>query len=112
MLYIERNAQGSIVALHRSANEKTTESTPADQQDIAIFLAEHSPENPSGEKFIRTDIDLVRVLEDLIELLIEKKLIRLTDLPQAAQGKLLNRKQIRDTDHILPKLLIDEDQLL
>ncbi len=42
-----------------------------------------------------SDMRLVRVLEDVIDLLIERGLIRFTDLPQSAQGKLLERKSLR-----------------
>ncbi len=112
MLHIERNAQGQIIALHTSAKENTTKATSDNDPAIALFLAEHGATNPSEDKFIRTDIELVRVLEDLIELLISKNIIRLTDLPLAAQDKLLNRKQIRDFGSINSKLLVDEDELL
>ena len=41
------------------------------------------------------DNAIVRVLEDLIDLLIDKKLILFTELPAAAQEKLSGRKRIR-----------------
>jgi len=43
----------------------------------------------------QSDLALVRVLEDLIDTLIEKGLIQFTDLPPAAQAKLLNRRETR-----------------
>lgn len=43
----------------------------------------------------QTDADLARVLEDLIDVLINRGLIQFTDLPQAAQAKLLERRQTR-----------------
>ena len=42
-----------------------------------------------------SDNAIVRVLEDLIDLLIDKKLILFTELPAAAQEKLSGRKRIR-----------------
>ena len=38
---------------------------------------------------------MVRVLEDLINLLIDNGVIRITDLPEAAQQKLLERGALR-----------------
>ena len=38
---------------------------------------------------------LVRVLEDLIDLLIARDVVRFTDFPDAAQEKLLERRSMR-----------------
>lgn len=43
----------------------------------------------------QSDLALVRVIEDLIDTLIEKGLIQFTDLPPAAQAKLLSRRETR-----------------
>lgn len=43
----------------------------------------------------QTDTGLARVLEDLIDVLITRGLIQFTDLPDAAQVKLLERRQTR-----------------
>ena len=42
-----------------------------------------------------TDTSLVRVLEDLIDVLITRGVIQFTDLPEAAQAKLMERRQTR-----------------
>ncbi len=44
-----------------------------------------------------SDIALARVLEDLIDVLITRGHIQFTDLPEAAQAKLLERRQTRAT---------------
>ena len=43
----------------------------------------------------QTDIGLARVLEDLIDVLITRGVIQFTDLPEAAQAKLLERRETR-----------------
>ena len=55
-----------------------------------------------------SDAQLVRVLDDVIELLIEKQVFLFTELPQAAQDKLLKRRWYRqqlsgknDTTHLI-----------
>jgi hypothetical protein len=40
-------------------------------------------------------LSFVRVLEDVIDLLVERGVIRFTDLPLAAQTKLLQRRDSR-----------------
>lgn len=54
--------------------------------------------NPTvASALAESDITLVRVLEDLIDVLITRGLIQFTDLPPAAQTKLLERRQSRAT---------------
>ena len=43
-----------------------------------------------------TDAGYVRVLEDLVDTLVDKGVIALADLPQSAQDKHSNRKALRD----------------
>ncbi|WP_151669234.1 hypothetical protein [Nitrincola schmidtii] len=58
-----------------------------------------------------SDIELIRVLDDLIELLINKKVIKFTDLPNEAQQKLMMRQTLRQrTNHL--NLLDDDDDSL
>ena len=58
-----------------------------------------------------TDADLVRVLEDLIDVLITRGVIQFTDLPEAAQAKLLGRRQTRATLTHRLELLPDDDSV-
>ena len=52
------------------------------------------------------------MIEDLVDLLIEKKLIVLTDLPQAAQIKLSERQRMRGDLGVLGNLVVDEEDIL
>ena len=47
------------------------------------------------DRFRESDIQLARVLEDLISLLIDRDFIRFTDFPDAAQKKLIERQGFR-----------------
>lgn len=48
------------------------------------------------DQLSNTDKNIIRVLEDLITILIQKGSISLTDFPQEVQDKLLARKALRD----------------
>ncbi|MFO1335662.1 MAG: hypothetical protein U1E80_11365 [Piscinibacter sp.] len=48
------------------------------------------------EDFSRLDADFVRVIEDVIDTLIVKNVINITDLPEQAQAKLFARKSFRE----------------
>lgn len=56
-----------------------------------------------------SDTGLARVLEDLIDVLITRGLIQFTDLPEAAQAKLLERRQTRASMSNRLDLLPDEN---
>jgi hypothetical protein len=54
----------------------------------------------------QSDTAIARVLEDLVDVLITRGVIQFTDLPEAAQAKLLTRRQTRarlkDSLQLLP----------
>lgn len=81
-----------------------------DQQapDVQQFFKTSSAE-PS---FDTADADFVRVIEDLIDTLILKNIIRHTDLPAAAQRKLMLRKGLRNRMQGALNLLGDDEGLL
>lgn len=77
------------------------------------------PQKPMGESLAHTepaqvlsqsDTELARVLEDLIDVLIGKGLLQFTDLPEAAQKKLLNRRTTRGKLSHSLELLPGEDE--
>lgn len=57
----------------------------------------------------QSDSEMARVLEDLVDVLITRGVIQFTDLPEAAQAKLLERRQNRVALHQRLNLLPDDD---
>ena len=91
MPYVRRSAEGHIVALLGEATADVQEYLPGTHADIVAFLG-----LPTGDgSFSGLDSEFIRVMEDLIDVLIEKGILRLTDLPPQAQRKLLARKDLR-----------------
>lgn len=60
----------------------------------------------------RTDTDLARITEDLIDILIARGVIQFTDFPAEAQEKLLRRRTTRAALSRRLQLLDDGDDLL
>jgi len=98
MIFVKRDPSGAILAVSREPF--TTEAGSAggwepaqgDEPEVVAFShAVVSEANPLGT----SDLALVRVLEDLIELLVDRSVIRFTDLPAAAQAKLNERRSTR-----------------
>jgi hypothetical protein len=100
MPFVRRNALGAIESLHRHQEDDAREFLADDHPDVQAFVGV-APVQP--EEFGRLDADFVRVLEDVIDTLIIKNVINITDLPAEAQAKLFARKSFRErvTKHSL-----------
>lgn len=85
MPYAIRDAEGRIVSLSLQGEG---EALPATHPEVLDFLHR-------GDAFLASDLALLRAVEDLIEVLIAKKVITWTDLPAPVQEKLLSRRTLR-----------------
>ncbi len=92
MPYLRRGPDGQIDSLHRQG-EPGMEFLPDGSPELLSFLG-HSSTAPA--EFGRLDADFVRVIEDVIDTLIVKNIINITDLPGEAQAKLFARKSFRE----------------
>ncbi|MDB5799260.1 MAG: hypothetical protein JWL63_199 [Rhodocyclales bacterium] len=95
MPFVRRNAEGHIVALLDKDEAVSfpgggVEQLSGTHPDVVAFLG-----TDPAESFNGLDAGFIRVMEDLIDVLIEKGVLRLTDLPVDAQRKLLARKDMR-----------------
>lgn len=93
MPYVLRNQEGAIKAVSQSEmTGNDWEFVDGSDKGYLAFLehslAQHNP-------FRESDIQLARVLEDLISLLVERDIIRFTDFPEAAQKRLIDRQAMR-----------------
>ena len=95
MSFVQRNAEGCIVALFADAGPGHSEELPADHPEVAAFLGGRVAAD-GAVTFTALDADLIRVIEDVVDVLIDRGLLRLTDLPPDAQRKLLARKGARE----------------
>ena len=95
MPYVRRAPDGTIHSVHREPGADAAEFLPEGAPELAAFLG-LAAESGASERFARLDADFVRVLEDVIDTLINRNLINITDLPAEAQAKLFSRKSFRE----------------
>lgn len=95
MPFIKRNNNGTIVGIFREPQKDAREELPVNDKEIIKFLKDGDYSEYTNHLLHQSDSEFIRVLEDLIDVLLEKHTILLTDLPAAAQKKLLKRKKIR-----------------
>lgn len=112
MHFIERDDEGRIVRVEAVAFTGMTEQSAEDTAEISEWLKVDGIRSATIQRLQQSDLDMVRVLEDLIEVLMSKGVISITDLPPAAQSKLLNRAQARQTLSGLEGLISDDDERL
>lgn len=95
MLFVERDTKGAIVAIRKDEEETGREPASLIDEEVHAFLTSNGVIEPLTDMLALSDASIVRVLEDLIDLLIDKKLILFTELPSQAQEKIRNRKHLR-----------------
>ncbi|MGZ7460217.1 tryptophan synthase subunit beta [Pseudomonas sp. Ma2-10] len=108
MFYVQRDAQGRLVRVEAAAYAEATEKLPADHHEIQAWYANEVMET-SLKQLKQSDLEMIRVLDDLIQVLTSKGVIRVTDLPPAAQAKLMDRNQAREALGGLSHLIDDEE---
>lgn len=106
MHYVMKNAKGEIIAVSAVAQAYGAWHMVEDHDPELIQFIEKSLHQSAP--FRESDIQLARVLEDLITLLTERNVIHFTDFPEAAQKRLIARQNMR-TKNQLSSLLDDED---
>lgn len=97
MPYVARDDDGVIVALSELPLAEMNEDLPPDHPEVLDFVGRVVAlrQDGVGDPFLEADLDFIRVAEDLIEVLIKKGVLRLADLPEEAQDKLMERRALR-----------------
>lgn len=99
MPYVSRDASGFVSGIFLRSHPEAAEFLPGDHADIVLFFGGVLPGNVENHALIdltHSDIEFIRVIEDVIDVLIDKKLLTFTDLPDKVREKILSRKDARD----------------
>ena len=96
MPHVRRDADGRISSLHLASAPGTDFVDGADTAVEAFIESAGIGSAGARLDFSRLDAEFVRVLEDVIDALIVRNLINITDLPEQAQAKLFARKTFRE----------------
>ncbi|MBF8221417.1 tryptophan synthase subunit beta like protein [Halomonas sp. 328] len=90
-MYVKRDDDGAIIKVSKRRDDECQEAVESRDMALREFLGVTGGE----DELTRSDLDFVRVLEDVIHLLMDKGVIRFTDLPDAARDKLVTRQSLR-----------------
>lgn len=113
MVYVQRNQAGEIEAVFETKQDNAQEQISLHAPELMEHLVRSATNaDDSIAALSSSDVAMVRVLEDLIATLIDKKVIFFTDFPMAAREKLANRQNIRNHLKTLDDLLAEEQNIL
>ena len=90
---------------------------PSPEATQAEELQAPPPNSGPGAQAIRSeleasDLDFIRVVEDLIAALVDKGVIMMTDLPKAAQDKIASRGALRSKLKDLGGIVAETEEIM
>jgi hypothetical protein len=108
---VKRDANGVIAGISERSDAEHGEFMRLDHPDITALV------QGGGTQGVRvaleaSDLDMIRILEDLVDVLITQNVINFTDLPSEAQSKLLARRQLRHSMSSLSDLVAEDDTIV
>lgn len=112
MPYAKRDEQGRITQLSGSPTQEAQEKVSADAPDVLQFMSDNETNDGPAVLLSASDHEVVRVVEDVVSVLVEKGVIMYTDLPRAAQRKLSQRRLAREGLKSEPSIMVNTDKIL
>ena len=111
MPYVIRNEEGAVIELYDAPTGQNDEWLDIGDPEILHLLKQIHSAEQAKKALSSTDYEMIRVIEDLVDLLISKNIFIFTELPEAVQAKLGARKQIREDMNALQNLISDDDAI-
>jgi hypothetical protein len=116
MPYIIRDAAGKIVQVFEQPVTGAAEPEPiaADSRELTEFL---QSQGDNAVEVLRrqladSDSGMARLVEDMVDVLIGKGVIKFTDLPAAAGNKYLERLATRERLHAVKSIIVDAGDII
>jgi hypothetical protein len=116
MPYVARDSKGRIIDVQERETWKTCEQVALDDPELVSYLnglagGDGTRANVRAE-LEASDLEFIRVIEDIITVLIDKRIFMLTDLPAAAQQKLARRYNLRSKLTDLGNIVAEHEDIM
>ena len=95
MIYIQKDANNNIIDLDFSYKEGFEKISIFDKE-VKQFINDSNNTEIIKLSILKLDLDMVRITEDLIDVMIKKEQLLFTDLPEAVQNKILFKNMLRE----------------
>lgn len=95
MVYVQRDAEGQILRVEYAPFEGMNDTLAAESPELQRWLNVRLEVKNKLDQLRQSDLDMIRVLEDVLYILIDHGVIQYTELPEAARSKLDQRALVR-----------------
>lgn len=95
MVYIQRDKQGYLLRVEMDPFDGMTDKLAIESEELQNWLRTREEMKARLTALHSTDLEMGRVLEDVVSVLVEQGVIKYTDLPKAAREKLDQRAVAR-----------------
>jgi len=109
MPYVLKDDAGKILALYEQQEDINAQWLDENAPAVISFKQGGLDSAKAVQQLVASDMELIRVLEDVVELLIKKQIFVFTDLPDFAQAKLSKRQKMRSDMVSLTSLIGSDD---
>lgn len=110
MIYIQRNAANEIDNIYFAPAPNLEEISLHDPKIKEFIETAPNSDEIIQKVLTQLDLDMVRVIEDVVDILIDKNIMLFTDLPDPVQNKILFKKSIRNLSN--NQSIIEEEELI
>jgi FMN phosphatase YigB (HAD superfamily) len=112
MPYVARDDQGKIIDVQERETEAAYEQVALDDPELVTYLNNGLGHAEIQAELEASDMEFIRVIEDVIAVLIDKRVFMLTDLPPAAQEKLSRRYGLRSRLSDLGGIISEQEEFM
>ncbi|MCY1273155.1 hypothetical protein D9M68_119070 [compost metagenome] len=95
MVYVQRDGQGRLLRVENEPFEGMNDTLPLQSEELKAWIDARMEAKSRLDQLRQSDLEMVRVLEDVVHILVERGVISFTDLPEAARIKLDERAVAR-----------------
>ncbi|QKI88089.1 hypothetical protein [Thiomicrorhabdus xiamenensis] len=111
MLYVKKDASGNITDIEFHPKEGFEEISLNDPQ-VSHFIAQSENSQELIQELLETlDLKMIRSIEDIIQILIDRDVMLITDLPEPVQNIMLFKKKLRHMNQNNSPVFEDEDMI-
>lgn len=110
MVYVQRDDNGRLLRVEHQPFEGMNDTLAVESEELRDWLKAREEVKARLDSLRSSDLELVRVLEDVVSVLVERGVIRYTDLPEAARVKLDQRAVARAEIEGLSSLLGEDPE--
>lgn len=116
MPYVTRDDEGRITDVQEHATAIVREEVSVRDPELLAYLNAQANGGRSHAEIRAeleaSDLELIRVIEDVITVLIDKRVFMLTELPAAAQEKLARRYNLRSKLSDLSGIISEHEDIM